>query len=186
MDEVTTILRRMRTDPAAGATDLLPLVYDELRRLADGYMRHERRGHTLEPTALVHEAYAHLVEEDQPFNDQAHFLGVAAHAMRRVLVDHARSRDARKRGGGWARVTLDEAADDAGAGPLELLALDEAMTKLAERDERLARVVELRSFGGLTIRETAVVLGLSHTTVEDDWSIARAWLARELERGASS
>jgi RNA polymerase sigma factor (TIGR02999 family) len=169
---------------------LMPAVYDELRRLAAGYMDREAPGHTLQPTALIHEAFFKLVTNAAgstaapgAFRSREHFIGVAAHAMRQVLVDHARRRKSDKRGGQWMRLTLDHASSDDTAATIsndELLALHEAIQSLSEKHERLARVVELRYFGGLTIRETAEVLGVSHTTVEDDWSFAKAWLAREL------
>jgi RNA polymerase sigma-70 factor, ECF subfamily len=174
------------------AANILPLVYDELRRLARGYMDRERAGHTLQPTALLHEAFFKLVTNaavgsgSKAFQSREHFIGVAANAMRQVLVDHARSRKSKKRGGEWMRITLEYASGSAtGAtmSPDELLALHNAIQSLSAKHERLARVVELRYFGGLTIRETAEVLGVSHTTVEDDWSLAKAWLARELARG---
>jgi RNA polymerase sigma factor (TIGR02999 family) len=176
-------------DNASAVADLLPQVYDELRRLAASYMNREGPDHTLQPTALLHEAFFKLMTPGGPdadrkvFSSREHFIGVAANAMRQVLVDHARRRKADKRGGQWMRMTLDH---DSGGGPattlsgVELLALHDAMNALGAQDERLARVVELRYFGGLTIRETADVLGVSHTTVEDDWSFAKAWLARHL------
>lgn len=189
----TELLSRIDDDASPAAAELLPLVYDELRRLAASYMRAERTDHTLQPTALVHEAYARLIGGPAPrFKDRAHFLGVAARAMRRVLVDHARGYNAAKRGGAgayaaagriWERATLDEAiaAGDT-LGP-QLLDLDDAMDRLAALDQRAARVVELRFFGGLTIQESAAVLNVATSTVEDDWALARAWLARELSAG---
>ena len=174
------LLRSIRGDDDPAAERLLPLVYDELRQLADGYMRREQAGHTLQPTALVHEAFFKLVDSgDRTFESRAHFMGVAARAMRQVLVDHARRRKTGKRGGNAVRVTLDEAAVGGGDADIDLIALDEALARLATKKERLARVVELRYFSGLTIQETATVLGVGHTTVEDDWSLARAWLRRE-------
>ena len=178
------------TDDSAAA--LLPQVYDELRRLANSYMQREATGHTLQPTALLHEAFFKLVISDSSgaraiiFQSREHFIGVAANAMRQVLVDHARRRHADKRGAQWMRVTLDQYSEDDPTASIshdELLSLHEAIEALSRKHERLARVVELRYFGGLTIRETADVLGVSHTTVEDDWSLAKAWLARELARG---
>jgi RNA polymerase sigma factor (TIGR02999 family) len=177
------------TTPASAAAELLPLVYDELRRLAGNYMLREAAGHTLQPTALLHEAFFRLIASDSSgartntFQSREHFIGVAANAMRQVLVDHARRRNADKRGAQWMRITLDPSADGDAAESIshdELLALHDALESLAIKHVRLARVVELRYFGGLTIRETADVLGVSHTTVEDDWSLAKAWLAREL------
>jgi RNA polymerase sigma factor (TIGR02999 family) len=186
----TELLSRIDCDASPAAAELLPLVYDELRRLAAAYMRSERTDHTLQPTALVHEAYARLIGTSAPqFKDRAHFLGVAAKAMRRVLVDHARGHNAAKRGGAgayagggrlWQRETLDEAIAAGESLGLQLLDLDGAMMKLAALDPRAARVVELRFFGGLTIQEAAAVLDVATSTVEDDWALARAWLGREL------
>ncbi len=182
MSRATDILLRIERVDDSAAAELLPLVYEELRRLAGSYMDRERPGHTLQPTALIHEAYLKLIAGDEAFQSRSHFVGVAAHAMRQVLVDHARRHKADKRGGDWMRVTLDRAEASVTVSPEELLSLHEAIHRLGEKQERLGRVVELRYFGGLTIRETAVVLGVSHTTVEDDWSLAKAWLARELSR----
>ena len=182
----TQLLSRISGDASPAAAELLPLVYDELRRLAAAYMRSERADHTLQPTALVHEAFARLIGTNAPqFKDRAHFLGVAAKAMRRVLIDHARAHNTAKRGGGrlWERGTLDEAiaaGDELGA---HLLELDDALEKFAKLDPRAARVVELRFFGGLTIQESAAVLDVATSTVEDDWALARAFLGRELGPG---
>jgi len=171
------------------ADELLPLVYDRLRRLARRLLAHERPGHTLQPTALVHEVYLKLVDQTRvSWQGRTHFFAAGARAMRHILVDHARGRGRAKRGGGWNRVTLAEDAAPFAAGGLdgdELLALDEAMQRLAELDERSARVVELRFFGGLTVPEVAHVLGVSTRTVEGDWTHARAWLNRELDRGGA-
>ena len=189
----TELLSRIDGDTSPAAAQLLPLVYDELRRLAAAYMRSERTEHTLQPTALVHEAYARLVGASAPqFKDRAHFLGVAAKAMRRVLVDHARGHNAAKRGGAgayagggrlWQRETLDEAIAAGESLGLQLLDLDGAMEQLSAVDPRAARVVELRFFGGLTIQEAAAVLDVATSTVEDDWALARAWLGRALSGG---
>lgn len=162
--------------------DLLALVYDELRRLAAAYLSRESAAHTLQPTALVHEAYMRVSAQDgvDPQNP-AHLRALSAIAMRRVLVDHARGKKAAKRGGDWGKVTL-EAGLMEGEGNLDALELDAALNRLAEVDERRARVVELRFFGGLTNREVGEQLGVSETTVEADWRFARAWLSRELER----
>ena len=165
----------------------MALAYRELREIAVAYMRHERADHTLQPTALVNEAMIKLMRTpDKNAADRKRFLGVAAKAMRQVLVDHARSRGAAKRGGGWSRITI--SAADSGAGssdPVDALALDAALTKLAQSEARAAQVVELRFFGGLTIPEAAEVLGVSHTTVESDWAFARAWIRKELEGPAA-
>ena len=162
---------------------LMPLVYAELRRLAAHYLKGERQGQTLQPTALVHEAYMKL-QKDRPerWQNRAHFCAIAAHAMRQILIERARARDALKRGGGQAMVTFDEglpaAAPDRG---VDLLSLDAALERLAALDEGQARIVELRYFGGLSIEETADAMGISPATVKRHWAVARAWLAKELE-----
>ena len=163
---------------------LMPLVYDELRALAERSLRHERSGHTLQGTALVHEAYLKLVDHRQVrWQDRAHFFAVAAQLMRRILVDHARRHGAAKRGSGEPRLPLDEADAPAAPAPLgDWLALDRALERLGALHERQARTVELRFFGGLTIEETAEVLQVSPATVKNDWSLARGWLYRELQR----
>jgi RNA polymerase sigma factor (TIGR02999 family) len=161
---------------------LLPLVYDELRRLASHYLRGERPGQTLQPTALVHEAYLRLLK-DRPdrWQNRAHFCAIAAHSMRQILIERARARDAQKRGGGAPRVTFDESLPvSAPDGQVDLLALDAALERLAALDADQARIVELRYFGGLTIEETADAMGISAATVKRHWAVARAWLAREL------
>lgn len=171
----------------AGRLDeLLPLVYDELRQLAAAILRHERPGHSLQPTALVNEAYLRLIDATRvEWQGRAQFLALAGRSMRQILVDHARARDAEKRGGDRVRVTL---VDDAGGvrGPqeLDLLDVDEALEELASLDARKARVVELRFFAGLEMREIAEVLRVGTTTAEDDWYFARAWLRRRLGGGA--
>jgi len=163
--------------------ELLPQVYEELRSLAERSLRAERVGHTLQPTALVHEAWLRLADLDLiEWTDKAHFVRAAAGTIRRILVDHARGRGRERRGGGARRVTLsamDPSSVDNGTG-LDVLALDDALGQLRERGERKARVVELRYFGGLTIQETADALEVGTTTVEDDWAFARAWLRRAL------
>jgi RNA polymerase sigma factor (TIGR02999 family) len=180
--EVTRLLRKWSAGDKDALEKLLPLVYDELRRRAGAYLRAERAGHTLQPTALVHEAYLKLVGGDAiEWKDRAHFFGVAARAMRQVLVDHARARNAAKRGEGQVLVALD-AAGDAPTQPrnLDLLDLDRALVKLAGLDERQSRLVELRLFAGLTIEESAEVLQISHATVSREWKHAEAWLQREM------
>lgn len=171
------------------AEELFPLVYDELRRLAGVYMTREHPGHTLQPTALVHEAYLRLVDQTRTgFTGRTHFLAVGAQVMRRLLIDHARKRGAVKRGLGWRRVTLgpgSEGSEAEALGAEDLLGLDAALNKLAELDERQARIVTLRFFGGLTVEEVAEAVGVSKRTVETDWRHARAWLRVELSRGAS-
>lgn len=170
---------------APTAEELLPLVYDQLRRLARGYLRRERAGHTLDATGLVHEAYERLVDQSRVrWQGRSHFFAVGAQAMRRVLVDHARSRGRQKRGGDWQRVTFTEAGDRAIGGELDfeqLLSLDAALERLARLDPRQVRVVELRWFAGMTTAEVAELLGVSNRTVEGDWAHARSWLRRELE-----
>ncbi len=178
----------MRAKPATRirepAAELLPLHYDELKRLAAGYMRRERGDHTLQPTALVHEAYLKLADRTAPgWKSRSHFVAGCALAMRRVLVDHARARGRAKRGADWHRVTLAEIPDSPLARQLtfeEVLHLNDALDRLVELDARQARVVELRFFGGLSVAEVAEVLDVSRRTVEGDWTHARAWLGREL------
>jgi RNA polymerase sigma factor (TIGR02999 family) len=183
--EVTTILGRMRAGDRGAAARLLPLVYDELRAVARGHLGRERPGHTLQPTALVHEVWLHFMKEaDLDLANRSHFLAVASNAMRRLLVDHARARDAAKRGGGWQRVTLSEQSGPSPGGPVDvdIVELSDALERLERLGERLARVVELRFFGGLTVKEAAEVLGVAPVTVEKDWTKAKAWLRRELKR----
>ncbi|MFN8058891.1 MAG: sigma-70 family RNA polymerase sigma factor [Vicinamibacterales bacterium] len=166
---------------AADPATLLPVVYDELRRLAGAYMRRERRGVSIQATALVHEAFLRLrADRKRPWQNRAHFCAIAAHAMRQILVEHARARATRKRGGGWGRVTLEDVHAAKPASTLDLEALDEALERLAVLDASQARLVELRYFGGLTIEETAEALGVSPATVKREWVLARAWLHREL------
>ena len=183
--EVTRILQLLGgEDTDAAAAALLPLVYDQLRALAASYFAHQPVGHTLQPTALVHEAYLKLAGgENAQWESRAHFFAVAARAMRQILMNHARDKAAAKRGGGWHKITLDAAITPPGSTSreIDLIALDEALEKLGGLSERQARIIELRYFGGLTIDETAHVLGLGTTTVEDDWHLAKAWLRRELK-----
>lgn len=181
---VTQILQEVQRGDASASEQLLPLVYEQLRGLADGFFRHERPDHTLQPTALVHEAYFRLVKQtDVQWQGRAHFFAVAAQAMRRVLINHAEKHNARKRGGVQQRVTLDENTPTPATqaiGPVDLLALNEALTRLEALDERQCRVVELRFFGGLSVEETAEVLGIAPRTVKLDWQMARAWLHTQL------
>lgn len=162
--------------------ELLPLVYDELRRLARYYLSRERDGHTLQSTALVHEAYLQLAGDKIPpqWQDRAHFFGIAARVMREILMEHARAHKAAKRGGGACRVTIDESIAFPEQPDLDLLELDRALNELAGFDEQQSRIVELRFFGGLTIKDTSEVLGISQATVKRDWVTARAWLYRAL------
>jgi RNA polymerase sigma factor (TIGR02999 family) len=165
----------------AAIDQLLPAVYDELRRLAQSYMRKESSGHTLTSTSLVHEAYMRLIDQKVArWQNRAHFFGVAAQLMRRLLVDHARGRQAAKRGGNETHFSFDDALHwESDEGP-DLVALDLALQKLSQLDERQGRVVELRYFGGLSVEETAEVMGTSPATVKRDWTVAKAWLYREL------
>ena len=184
--EITQLLAELSKGNRHAEAKLVPLVYNELRRLAGRYMRRERSDHTLQPTALVHEAYIRLVEQrGVNWQSRAHFFGVAAELMRRILVDHARSRQAAKRGGMQQRVEIDDPMLATAKESTDLLALDEALARLGELDPRQSRIVELRFFGGMTVEETAEVLSISPKTVKRDWSVARAWLHAEISRGAS-
>jgi RNA polymerase sigma factor (TIGR02999 family) len=165
---------------------LLPLVYDELRRQAARYLRRERAGHTLQTTALIHEAYIRLVDQKRvQWQNRAHFFGIAAQLMRRILVDHARAKKRVKRGGSDVRVSLAESALAVKNPDLDVLALDQALNRLAQLDEQQARVVELRFFSGLSVEETAEVLQISTATVKREWSMAKAWLHREITHDQS-
>ena len=177
----TEILKKAREGDSAAAARLLELVYNELRALAAGYLRRYRRRQSLQATDVVHEAYLKLVgQEDVEWQDKTHFVSVAACAMRQVLVDHARKRSSRKRGGGWQRVPLRDTLGLSGKPELDMLCLDEALQKLQRLHGRQARVVELRFFGDLKYDEIAETLGVSARTVESDWYAARAWLHREM------
>lgn len=185
-NDVTLILQEWSDGDTGAPARLMPLVYAELRSLARNYLRHERPGHTLQPTALVHEAYLRLVGQTRlTWQNRAHFYGVAAQMMRRILVDYARTRGAEKRGGPAPQLSLDEARFSPEERPADLLALDDALVTLSETDERKARVVELRFFGGLNMEETAEVLKVSEKTVRRDWQMAKLWLHRELAKTAS-
>ena len=178
---VTQLLIEWRDGDETALDRLIPLVYDEMRRLARYYMRRERREHTLQTTALINEAYIRLVDhKGMRWQNRAHFYAVAAQAMRRVLVDHARSRQYIKRGGDASVVDLDQAAIVAREYASEIVALDEALTGLAALDPRQSKVVELRYFGGMSVEETAEVLGISGVTVMRDWRAAKAWLLRAI------
>jgi RNA polymerase sigma-70 factor, ECF subfamily len=180
---VTQLLLDWRNGDQTALDRLMPLVYEELRRIAAHYMRNERQEHTLQTSALVNEAYLRLVDhENIEWQNRAHFFSVAAQAMRRILVDYARTRNYQKRGGGARQVSLDEAATVAEEHVAEMIALDDALNELARIDPRKCRVVELRYFGGLTVEETAEALGVSIQTVGRDWSTAKAWLLREMSR----
>ena len=178
---VTGLLLRWRHGDPAALHELLPLVYQELQRIADRYLGRERAGHTLQSTALVHEAYCRLVQQDLPeWQNRAHFYSVAAQLMRQILVDHARGHRAQKRGGAAVRLSIDEVPEPAQPADVDVVALDEALTSLTALDAQQGRVVELRYFGGLSLEDTAEVLQVSVSTVKRDWVAARAWLYREL------
>lgn len=183
-ESVSDLLAECRSGDPLAIRRLVPIVYSELRAIAAAALRRERPNHTLQPTALVHEAFLRLVDQrDVHWQNRAHFLGCAAQVMRHILVDHARAHRAEKRGGGAERVTLDDSLVATGVREVDVLALDEALRVLGDLNERQSRVVELRYFGGLTIEETAELLGVSTATVSNDWTIARAWLRRELGGG---
>lgn len=186
--EVTDLLIRFRQGDREAEAQLIPLVYKELRRLASRYLNRERGDHTLEPTALVHEAFLRLASENQPpWQDRAHFFGVAARLMRQILVDHARRHNSLKRGGDYERGTMtEELIVYCPQKSAELLALDEALKRLACEDERQCRVVEMKFFAGLSIEEIAAVLGVSPRTVKREWTMARAWLHQEMTRVTSA
>lgn len=178
------LLSRASQGDLKAVSELMPLVYEELRRLAASYVRRERPGQTLQATALVHEAYVRLInEKSRTFQNRTHFLAIAALSMRQILVQRARARRAAKRGGDPERITLDEQlfAAPQGGPEVDLVALDLALEKLAALDPRQAKVVELRYFGGLSVEEVAGVLDISPATVKRDWTLARAWLKRELD-----
>lgn len=179
--EVTRLLEDARNGDRESLDRLLPLIYDELRRVAANQLRSERADHTLQPTALVHEAYIRLLEQrDVDWHNRAHFFSIAAEMMRRILVNHAIQRNAKKRGDGAARLSLDEASSVSDEKEIDVVALDDALRELAEHDADAARIVELRFFGGLTIEETAVALGISDSTVKREWRAAKAWLRTRL------
>ena len=179
--DVTQLLNAAAAGNGSAVNDLLPLVYDALRTLAADLFLQERRNHTLEATALVHEAYVRLVQQkEMEWNSRGQFFVIAAKAMRNILVDHARGRGRQKRGGGWDRVTLDGLGGTGDGNTLDMLALDDAMNRLAAMDERKARLVELRFFAGLSSDDAAKVLGISRSTAAEEWRMARAWLYREL------
>ncbi len=183
--QITQLLVKWSEGDQAALSELMPLVYSELRRLARHHLRRERPDHTLESAALVHEAYLHLTEQKGAhWKGRAHFFAVAAQLMRRILVDHARRHQAAKRGAGAIKLSLDAAVELPKQLSLDLLRLDEALTSLGAIDAQQSRVVELRFFGGLSIEESAEVLGVSPTTVKREWTIAKAWLYRELQTEA--
>ena len=178
---VTRLLLEVSEGNSEAVEQLLPLIYDELRRLAGGYLRRERPGHTLQATAVVHEAYLRLVDQTRvQWQNRAHFFGVAAHLMRRILVDYARNHTAHKRGGRAERVSLDNEIIASAERSAEVVAVDDALQSLAEVDPLKSRIVELRFFGGLSIEETAEVLNTSPATVNRQWRMAKAWLYGQL------
>lgn len=181
--EITALLHDARDGDADAAAKLVPLVYRELRRMADRYLRNERIGHTLQPTALVHDALLELLgSQSVDWQNRAHFFAVAAQSMRRILVDYARSHRAEKRGGNFQRISLDNVLVVSREQFGDLLVLDQALDRLQKWDGRLGRMVELRFFGGMTEEETAEVLGISVRTVKRDWKVARAWLHGEMTK----
>ena len=184
--EVTQLLAQASSGDAVARATLFDVLYRELRRLAESAMRAERANHTLQPTALVHEAFLRLAGNQGRFENRAHFLGVAASAMRRVLVDHARGRNAHKRGHGATLVTVNDldALPQAAAEEVDLVVLDDALSRLAALDARQGQIVELRFFGGLSVEETAALIGVSERTIKREWQMSRAWLRREMSRPA--
>ncbi len=184
--QVTQLLKAMHAGDAQAAESLLPLVYAELHRLAKGYMRRERPDHTLQATALINEAYLKLVGEDIDWNSRAHFIGLAANVMRRVLVDYARAHNAEQRGGGLQRVEMQDELAISAQQLDEVEHLDEALKKLEKENPRQARVVELRYFGGLSVEQIGAMLQIAPRSVKRDWALARIWLFRQLRPGAKN
>ncbi len=181
---ITQLLKQWSEGNQQILDELMPLVYEELRRQASRYLRREREGHTLQTTALIHEAYLKLIDQKNvDWQNRSHFFAIAAQSMRRILVDYARERHREKRGGAAENLPIEEAAFVvSGEKSVDLVALDEALTRLARFDERQARVVELRYFSGLSIDETAEILGVSNVTVRRDWNLAKAWLHQEISK----
>jgi RNA polymerase sigma-70 factor (ECF subfamily) len=180
--DVTSLLKRLADGNQEAASELIPVIYQELHRLAVGHLRHERPDHTLQPTALVHEAYIKLVaQRSVNWQSRAHFFAVASSLMRRILVDYARRQHRAKRGGAQVKLSLDEVFLVSLDRPDRMLALDESLTRLEKLDARQGRIVELRYFGGLTVEESAEILGVSPTTVRREWTSAKAWLYGELK-----
>jgi RNA polymerase sigma-70 factor, ECF subfamily len=181
-NQVTRLLLDWSCGDRAALDQLMPLVYQELHKLAGSYLRNERPNHTLQPTALIHEAYLRMIGNDMPeWQSRAHFFGVAARLMRQILVEHARTRHAVKRGGDQQKISLEDAPQVfVQSDAAELLALDYALTKLAAFDDRRSRILELRAFGGMSVEETALVLGVSETTIKREMRLAQAWVRREL------
>ncbi len=185
--DVTQLLRNWQGGDQAARDQLLGIVYDELRRQAARYLRRERPDHTLQPTALVHEAYLQLIDQSRvSWENRAHFFGAAARLMRRVLVDHARAHQAEKRGSGEEKLALDEAIAVPENKDLNILALNDALEELARLDEQQSRIVELRYFGGLSIEETATITGVSPATVKREWAMAKVWLHNQIKRTSAN
>ena len=179
---ITLLLNDFAAGDKSALDRLLPLVYAELRKLARGYLKNERLSHTLQPTALVHEAYVRLIDQNQPeYRNRSHFLGVAAHVMRQILIDHARTRTAAKRGGGVLNFSIDDSLDAAVGKPRELIAVDDALQALEQKDQLKAKLIEMRFFGGMTAEESADALDMPVERVRSEIRIARAWLHRELK-----
>jgi RNA polymerase sigma-70 factor (ECF subfamily) len=184
--DVTLLLKRYSSGDQDALAQLIPKIYDELRRLASSYLQRERLDHTLQTTALVHEAYLRLVDQKQvQWNNRNHFFAVAAQMMRRILIDHARKHVSLKRGKSFTRISLDEAAVFSREKPRDLLVVDELLTRLASLDPQESRIVELRFFAGLSLEETAEVMGLSTAKVRREWTVAKAWFTREMEKLSS-
>jgi RNA polymerase sigma factor (TIGR02999 family) len=180
---ITQLLVAWNGGDKAALDQLVPIVYDELRRQASRYLRQERPGHTLQTTALIHEAYLRLVDQNSvQWQNRAQFFGMAGQLMRRILVDHARTKHRAKRGGSAVRVSLSDATSVTTEASLDLIEIDEALNRLAKIDEQQAKIVELRFFSGLNVEETAAALNISPATVKRDWSVAKAWLYREITR----
>lgn len=186
-EAITDLLQRFADGDKTAFDRLMPVVYAELQRLAGSYLRNERPGHTLQPTALVHEAYARLLKQEHPdYRSRSHFMGVAAQVMRQILIDHARTRNAAKRGGGKLNFSITQAGEIPVNRPSILIAIDDALVELGRKDALKARLIELRFFGGLTAEESAEALGLQVAEVRNHLRIAQAWLQRELDRSGSS
>lgn len=182
--QITHLLNDIKEGDKSKANELLPLVYEQFRSLANNYFRRENKGHTLQPTELVHEAYMKLVDQDRvDWKGKTHFFAVGAQAMRRILVDHARSKNRIKRGSGVPKLSLDEELTISTEREDDLIFLDDALIRLEQIDERQAKIVELRFFGGLNVAETAEELGLSKRTIEKEWTMIKAWLRKEISEG---
>jgi RNA polymerase sigma-70 factor (ECF subfamily) len=185
--DVTSLLKKLAGGNQEAASELIPVIYQELHRLAARHLRHERQDHTLQPTALVNEAYIKLVaQRNADWQSRAHFFAVASNLMRRILVDYARRQLRAKRGGKLTKLSLDDVVLTSPDRPAKLLALDESLTRLEKLDRRQSRIVELRYFGGLTVEEAAEILGMSPTTVRREWASAKAYLYGELKQGDES